>query len=273
LAGTNQIHTAVAAFLFIPWHQIKFEIAMIKRFMLGLAVVGLLFSCRDEKKERALQTQVDSLKTELHESEETAQTLQEVGVLIDSIDASRQLLRTDMVEGTSYKDYKSRLQDITAYVRETQSKIAELEKSAKNSRVFAGTIKRLKADLEMRTQQIAALEQEVQNVRNENHALTRTVSERDSLISVSNETIKVKEENLTALESRIQEMNVESKNSQADAYFAQAQALEKAAARTKFAPKKKKETKREALELYKMALSLGKTEAESKIQKLEKESS
>jgi chromosome segregation ATPase len=209
----------------------------------------------------------------LHESEETAQTLQEVGVLIDSIDASRQLLRTDMVEGTSYKDYKSRLQDITAYVRETQSKIAELEKSAKNSRVFAGTIKRLKADLEMRTQQIAALEQEVQNVRNENHALTRTVSERDSLISVSNETIKVKEENLTALESRIQEMNVESKNSQADAYFAQAQALEKAAARTKFAPKKKKETKREALELYKMALSLGKTEAESKIQKLEKESS
>jgi hypothetical protein len=250
---------------------------MIKKFILGLAVVGALFSCKDEKKERALQSQVDSLKTELRESEQTAQTLQEVGVLIDSIDASRQLLRTDMVEGTSYKDYKSRLQDITAYVRETQSKISELEKSAKNSRVFASTIKKLKADLEARTQQIAALEQEVQKFRSENLTLAKGVYQRDSVINSSNETIKMREESLTALEARVQEMNVQSKNNQADAYFAQAQALEKAASRTKFAPRKKKETKREALELYKMALSLGKTEgkteAETKVKELEKEAS
>ena len=244
---------------------------MIKRFVLGLAVVGLLFSCGNEEKERAMQSQIDSLKTELHESQQTAQTVQDIGVLIDSIDASRQLLRTDMVEGTSYKDYKSRLQDISAYVKETQSKITELEKSAKNSRVYASTIKRLKADLEARTQQIAALEQEVQNVRNENLSLSRTVSSRDSLLNVSNQTIKVNEENLAALEARVQEMNVQSKNTQADAYFAQAQALEKAADRTKFAPRKKKETQREALELYKMAQSLGKVEAETKVQELEKE--
>ena len=218
-----------------------------------------------------MQSQIDSLKTELHESQQTAQTVQDIGVLIDSIDASRQLLRTDMVEGTSYKDYKSRLQDISAYVKETQSKITELEKSAKNSRVYASTIKRLKADLEARTQQIAALEQEVQNVRNENQSLSRTVSSRDSLLNVSNQTIKVNEENLAALEARVQEMNVQSKNTQADAYFAQAQALEKAADRTKFAPRKKKETQREALELYKMAQSLGKVEAETKVQELEKE--
>jgi hypothetical protein len=244
---------------------------MIKRFILGLTVVGLLFSCRDEEKERALQTQVDSLKTELKTSQETAQTLQEVGVLIDSIDAGRQLLRTDMVEGTSYKDYKNRLQDISSYVKQTQSKIAELEKSAKNSRIFAGTIKKLKADLEARTQQIAALEMEVQKVRSENQSLAKNVSERDSLINVHSETIKVREESLAAMEARVQEMNVKSKNDQAEAYFAQAVALEKAADRTKFAPRKKKETKREALELYKMALSLGKSEAETKVQELEKE--
>jgi chromosome segregation ATPase len=244
---------------------------MIKRFILGVCVVGLLFSCRNEEKERAMQSQIDSLKTELHESQQTAQTVQEIGVLIDSIDASRQLLRTDMVEGTSYKDYKSRLQDISAYVKETQSKIAQLEKTAKNSRAYASTIKRLKADLEARTQQIAALEQEVQNVRNENATLSRTVSARDSLITVNNQTIKLNEESLAALEQRVQEMNVQSKNNQAEAYFAQAQALEKAAERTKFARKKKKETQREALELYKMAQSLGKAEAEAKIQELEKE--
>jgi proline dehydrogenase len=244
---------------------------MIKRFILVLSVVGLLFSCRDEEKERALQTEVDSLKTELHASQETAQTLQEVGVLIDSIDASRQLLRTDMVEGTSYKDYKNRLQDISAYVKETQSKIAELEKSAKDSKIYAGTIKRLKADLLARTNQIAALELEVQKMRDENQALVRNVSDRDSLINLNTETIKMREESLSALETRVEEMTIESKNSQAEAYFAQAKALEKAAHRTHFAPKKKKETQREALELYKAALSLGKTEAEQKVKELEKE--
>lgn len=244
---------------------------MIKKFILGLSVLGALWGCSDEKKERELQSQIDSLKTELHTSQETAQTLQEVGGLIDSIDASRQLLRTDMVEGTSYKNYKERLANIREYVNETHKKIAELEKSAKTSRIYAGTIKKLKADLEARTQQIAALEQEVQKIRGENQSLARTVSQRDSLISVSTETIKVKEENLAAMEIRVQDMNVQAKNDQADAYFKQAQALEKAASRTKFAPKKKKETQKEALELYKMALSLGKTEAQQKVEKLEKE--
>jgi chromosome segregation ATPase len=244
---------------------------MIKKFILGLSVIGMLWSCKNEEKERALQTQVDSLKTELQTSQETAQTLQDVGVLIDSIDASRQLLRTDMVEGTSYKNYKERLAGISSYIKETQAKIAELEKTAKHSRIYAGTIKRLKADLEMRSQQIAMLEQEVQKVRTENQSLSRTVSQRDSLISVNGETIKVREENLAALESHVQEINAKAKNDQAEAYFAQAQALEKAASRTKFAPRKKKDTKREALELYKMALSLGKTEAQAKVEKLEKD--
>lgn len=244
---------------------------MIKKFVLGLAVIGMLWGCRNEEKERALQTQIDSLQTELQTSQETAQTLQDVGVLIDSIDASRQLLRTDMVEGTSYQNYKERLAGISAYVKETQAKIADLEKSAKNSRAYAGTIKRLKADLEARTQQIAMLEEEVQKIRTENQSLSRTVSQRDSVINVNTETIKMGEENLAALESRIQEVNLESKNFQAEAYFKQAEALEKAASRTKFAPKKKKETKREALELYKMSASMGKPEAEAKVQELEKD--
>jgi hypothetical protein len=244
---------------------------MIKKLVLALSVTAVLVGCRDEEKERSMQTKIDSLQVELRNSEETAQTMQEVGVLIDSIDASRQLLRTDMVEGTSYKDYKKRLQDIGSYVKETQGKIAELEKSAKNSRIFAGTIKKLKADLKARTEQIAALETEVQRMRNENQALSRNVSQRDSLITVNNETIKVREENLAALETKVQEMNTAAVNNQAEAYFAQAKALEEAADRTKFAPKKKKETQREALELYKMALSLGKTEAENKVQELEKE--
>ena len=60
---------------------------MIRKFILGLAFAGILLGC-NKKKEVALQQEIDSLRTELQESRQTAQTLQEVGAMIDSIDAS-----------------------------------------------------------------------------------------------------------------------------------------------------------------------------------------
>ena len=134
---------------------------MIRKSILAVTVVAMLWSC-DKKEREALQSQNDSLRTELQASQQTAATLQEIGVLIDSIDASRQLLRTDVVEGTSYTDYKTRLQGINSHIKETQAKIASLEKSLKSTKgQYATTIKRLKADLELSTQQIAALQGEV----------------------------------------------------------------------------------------------------------------
>jgi hypothetical protein len=46
--------------------------------------------------------------------------------------------------------------------------------------------------------------------------------------------------------------------------------VEEAAKRTKLAPQKKRDTYKEALELYKKSLSLGKQEAKEKIAELEK---
>jgi len=244
---------------------------MIRKLVLAASVVAMLFGC-DKKEKEALQMQNDSLRTELEVSQQTAMTLQEIGVLIDSIDANRQLLRTDVVEGTSYTDYKTRLLDINHHITDTQAKIESLEKSLKTAKGnYAVTIKRLKADLELSTQQIAALQGEVEKMREENQSLAMTVSQKDSVISEKLETIKMKEQDVATLEAKVVEVNTASKASQADLYFAQAQALETAAARTKFAPKKKKETQREALELYKLSLSLGKTDAQTKIDELEKE--
>jgi hypothetical protein len=243
---------------------------MIRKIIFGLPLVAFFFSCENKEKVR-LQAQVDSLKTELQVSQQTNKELEEVGVLIDSIDASRQLLRADVVEGTSYKDYKNRLVSINNHIKETQAKIAELEKSVKKSNASLGTIKRLRADLELRSQQIAALTAEVEKMRGENTTLARNLSQRDSLLTVNNETIKLREQDIASLESKVEETNTQARTTQADLYFAQAQALETAAARTRFAPKKKKETQREALELYKMSLSLGKQEAQQKIDELEKE--
>jgi uncharacterized protein (DUF3084 family) len=114
------------------------------------------------------------------------------------------------------------------------------------------------------------LEGEVEKMRTENQQLATTVNQRDSVITENLQTIQMREQDVASHEAKVEELNAASKASQADLYFAQAAALEEAAARTKFAPKKKKETQREALELYKLSFSLGKEDAQSKIDELEK---
>ena len=238
-----------------------------------MATIGITMASCGGNSEK-LQSQVDSLRTELQTSQQFATTLQEVGVLMDSIDANRQLLRVNMVEGTTYDNYKSRMKDINNYVKDTQNKISDLEKSLKkskgNANAFAATIKKLRADLEERNKEIAALNEQVDLLKNENQNLITTVGLQEAELTDKEAQIVAKQQELALIEARIQEMMVQSKMSEADSYFARAQAIEEAANRTKLAPRKKKDTYKEAIELYKKALSLGKQEAQAKIAALEK---
>lgn len=247
---------------------------MIKRTILALFVAGTLFVGCDTKEKAVLQSQVDSLKVELDASQKEAAILQEVGALMDSIDASRQLLKVNMVEGTTYDDYKARMKDINGFVKATQNKINELEVEAKNSKSYSGklskTIKKLQKDLEDKTTVIASLQQQVDQAMNENKNLSETVNMQDAMLQDKEAQILAKQQELALIEARIQELMIQSKMSEGDAYFARAMAVEEAANRTKLAPKKKKETLKEALELYKKSLSLGKEEAQAKITELEK---
>ena len=99
--------------------------------MFCLPIAATLVGCNSNEKE-TLKRQVDSLNLELQRSHEMSQTLAEVGTLMDSIDASRQLLRVNMVEGTTYDDYATRMKDLNTYIKQTQSKINDLEKNLKN---------------------------------------------------------------------------------------------------------------------------------------------
>jgi chromosome segregation ATPase len=203
-----------------------------------------------------------------------SKTLAEVGTLMDSIDASRQLLRVNMVEGTSYDDYAARMKDLNNYIKDTQGKIADLEKSLKGSKAnataFSRTIKQLKAALETKTQEVTLLQEQVEKYRNENENLVTTVELQDAEILDKQAQIEAKGQELALIEARVQELMIQSKMSEADAYYTRAAAVEEAANRTRLAPRKKKETLKEAVELYRKALSLGKNEAEAKITELEK---
>ncbi|MGE0773289.1 MAG: hypothetical protein AB7K37_16375 [Cyclobacteriaceae bacterium] len=244
---------------------------MIKQ-TLTIISLGLLMGCGGAETEK-LRSQVDSLKLELETSQQMAVTLQEVGVLMDSIDANRQLLRVNMVEGTTYDDYSARMKDINNYVRDTQKKIEDLERALKKSKgaanAFSATIKKLKEEIESKNKEIAALQEQVETYRNENQNLIQTVSLQEAELKDKAQEIITKQQELALIEARIQELMIQSKVSEADAYYARAVAVEEAANRTKLAPRKKKETLKEALDLYKKAVSLGHTDAQAKVTELE----
>ncbi len=245
-----------------------------KRLLIPVVLVGVLFSC-DQKKQVALQQEVDSLRAALTLNRQMATTLQEVGLLIDSIDTNRDALRANMTEGLPYEDYVGRMQDINEFVRASYSKIDDLEKALRknkgSSASLANTIKKLKKDLEERTRALNELSTQIARYKSENDSLVNTVSVQSTDISDKTQQLTTMKEDVANMERRIQEMLDQSKIEQAEAYFLRAQALEEAARRTKLAPKKKKNTKREALELYKLAASGGKAEAGEKVAQLEKE--
>lgn len=235
----------------------------------GLSIGVLLMSCDTQEKAR-LTMKVDSLATELRASQEVARQMTEVDVLIDSIDISRHLLRTNVVEGTSYDDYATRLKNINEYIKGTRVKIAELEKKSKNTKGLSSTVKRLKADLELRSQEVAAVQLEVSRLRSENMDMAKAITQKDSALVSQEGVIKIREMDIASLEDLIHSINEETRVATAELYFNQAAAWEVVAARTNFAPRKKKQARREALELYKVSLSLGKKEAQKKIDNLEK---
>ena len=244
---------------------------MIKQILLGLSVTILLFSC-DTKEKTKLKSKVDSLSNELRASQEVAIQMGEVNILIDSIDRSRHLLRMNVVEGTSYENYATRLKSINQYIKDTQAKIAALEQKSKaTAHGMSSTIKRLKSDLELRTQEVAALQLEVSKLRSENKWMAEAIAKKDSTLMAKEGIIKVRESDITSLETKMRLTNEENKASTADLYFVQALVWEKVAERTHFAPRKKKQARREALDLYKISLSMGRTDAQEKIDKLEKE--
>jgi len=180
-----------------------------------LIVVFFIAGCNSKELAR-LQSENDSLRSELSSRYNVLTGLKDVRSLLDSIDKNRNSLRTHLSEGTSFEDFSTRLKDINEFVKMSEEKIILIQNALKNSKHESGAylmlVDALKGEVQIRVDEIIKLEEEVGKYKAENKGLKRT----------------------------------------------------------KLAPNKKRETYKEALELYKRSLSLGKKEAKADIANLEK---
>jgi chromosome segregation ATPase len=245
-----------------------------KKFIILSIGLSILFVGCDKEEKNKLILQVDSLKNELETSQELAKTLIEVGTLMDSIDANRQVLRMNMMEGTTFDNYTNRMEDLNKYVKDTEKKINDLEKELKKSKAstnyYAVLVKNLKVEIEKKNQEIKILEDMVNKYQTENENLIKVNEMQEAEIVDQESALAAKQQELALIEARIQELMIQSKVSDAEQFYARGVAVDEAANRIRLAPRKKKETLNEALEFYKKSFSLGHQPAKERIDNLEK---
>lgn len=245
------------------------------RTLMYVSLVGGCFSCNGVERNKELRLRVDSLKDELLVNQNAIQTLHEIGELMDSIDADRFVLRTQMIEGTNQEDYSARMLSISNYIHEVEQRVTILEdrvKTLKDSNSsYSKALKKVKDVLEKRNLELVAMQVSLAKYRNENDNLMQTVNLQEQSLDDKVSQIIVKEIKIVELEQNVEDLLVKSRINEAESYYMRAVAVEEAAKRTHFAPRKKKDTTREALELYRMAAFYGKEEAQYKVRELEKE--
>jgi hypothetical protein len=217
---------------------------MNNRYYVLSFVIGLfIFTSCDQRKINDLQSSNDSLRQQLKQmNADSAQT-------------------TQYVDPMSQKTFSSRVEYIHYLLKASEKEVKLLtdELHATNDSSFA---------YEM---MVYSLQDEVGIRDGELHAMNAKMVDKSSKYEVAlasmRKEIDTREKELAQLELSIAELK---RINTAEAYYNKAQTVEHSARRMTFAFKKKRETLREALELYQKSFTLGKKEAEKNVLALKK---
>ncbi|MEQ8244181.1 hypothetical protein [Fulvivirga sp.] len=242
---------------------------MKKLFILPVLILAFA-SCNTKQLETenaALKAAMDSLNIQIENDKVVGEQLAKVSALMDSIDKERNSLRINLETGIKPDDYETRMKGIQQYLKDTRKQLSDMEK---NNTSYSALVRKLQKELVSKNTEITNLQNQVALFQEENQGLISKVNLQSVEIEDKNEMIMIKEQELALIEAKMQELMIKAEVSEADAFFARGEAMELAADRTKLAPKKRKETYQEALELYKKSQSLGNTFAQAKIEALQK---
>ena len=227
-----------------------------------LVILLPLVSCHSDYDK--LKTENDSLKYQLKSGSQMVSTLVSVNTLLDSIDATRHLMRMNQAAGLEEKSYDKRMLELKDYIKQTEEKLGELEatmiETNVNSESYLVIITALKDELRIRNEELGLIE--------ENSELNNEVQLKGVQLEDVESRLEVKKTELKLLEIQIKELVKRMGISEAEGLYAQAGAMEEAARRTKLAPFKRRQTYREALALYEKSLAKGKKEAKAKVDEL-----
>ncbi len=244
-----------------------------KNILLITIAFATLSSCDINNEREKLRAKSDSLEAELMVTLRAVDALEEVGAMMDTIDNNRNAIRLDMKEGLKYDEYVSRMKSLNDYVKRSEERIknleADLNQSEGSKKAYASAVSRLKLEVQEKSKKILELQELVEAYKTENVELLSLVAMKESQLADAEIDIMQKKQELNLLESRIQELMIQSKMTEADAYYARGAAVEEAANRTKLAPRKKRSTYEEALKYYKKSKELGREDAQAKIDELE----
>lgn len=252
-----------------PSNQVDFHVVIFMILMFSISC-----GSNDSEKE-ALKYSFDSLSQVMNEQRRVLEVMEDVGIMLDSIDNSRDNMFLSMETGSSTReDFKDRMSKLNEYVVKAEQTIdelrQELDKSGVNNRLLFSQINKLKSELEQRNQQIIALESQVEDYKAQNSNLVDLTKSQLRKLKEMDDALVNKAAELDMIQSQIIALNQKSQISAADSYYARGIAIVLAAERTKLAPKKKRETLEEALVLFEKSLELGKKEAQEKIDEIKK---
>ena len=241
-----------------------------KSTLIVISLAGwLLVGCTGKLKEENSQLtyRLDSLQQELDAKQYSMGLLEQVGVYLDSIDANRKWVKVNLETGLAEDDYVERMKVLNQYVQKAEWTIGELEKTRS---AYASQVKRLKARIAEKDEEIRILQMTVAEYQSKNLELNDSlVISKQELLNAQLALSSTKDE-LTRKEAEVESLLQNIKLTQAESFYAQGENKEEIAKRTQLAPKRKNKALEEALEFYQSAMDLGYEPAIAKVDALKK---
>lgn len=215
--------------------------------------------------------QNDSLRIELEKTKSIVAKYEELTTQIDSMEGLHNIAFGAIQGKLPHEAMISKIGAINTHVIAMDQNIQSLQRQLRSSRhensAYVMMMDAVKSELEIRVSEVAVLEGSIADVELTNEEI---IMEKEQAVSQLLSQVNEKQEALAGLEDRLHKLEITFRNAEAEAVYARAVAVEQSARKTRLAPARKREALTEALELYKKARALGKTEAHVNIEALEK---